>query len=242
MLGAIALATSGCQDETGGLRGELNAGTFFYRCAERSDAQCDADAVVAQADDTTAAFPAIAVGAVFGLRFDDRDGTVGATGFEPATPKFLAVSADALTAMLPGIVGVVFVDNGRAVDFVHLNLVAPASVSISQASTIEVSVDDIAAGNDIVADGSDVAIDLTSPVSVSSRTFLRAVPRSEDGRILAGGLTTEWTTSDPTIIEITSDPSDNVIAIETRGTGTATLTVTQGDITAAVTIDAEVGS
>lgn len=237
---SVALTTSACKDEPGGIRGELNAGTFYYKCHLETDAQCDEDAVVAAADATTGAFPAIAAGSTFKLRFEEDGASDSSYFLSPGSSDFITSNDTVFTAERAGIVGLAAtttIDPVRALDLVHVRLLDVAGLRISQASTTEASVDEIAGGSDIEVDGSDVAIDVQNPVSLATRTFLRAVPVSAEGVILAGSLSVAWTSSDVAVIDIVSDPSDNVIEIESKGMGTATLTVTMGAATADITID-----
>lgn len=243
-LAGVLATLSACKNEPGGLQGELNAGTFYYRCHAASDAQCDEDAVVAAADATTAAFPPIAVGGDFALRFQDDGNRAQEFLITPGSRDFVTGEGTRFSAERSGVVALVVTNAFQkpdAIDLVHVRLSDAVGLRISQATTTETTTEDLEAGK-IEVDGSDVEINIDNPVSLTERTFLRAVPVTADDEILAGALTTSWESSDPTIVEIISDATDNVVEIESKGVGTATLTVTMGGMTADITIDAGAGS
>jgi len=236
---ALALSLLGCEDtaeDPPGQRGELDKGMFYYLCAADSDAVCDSDAVVGRADEATGAFPPVAVGGDFKLNFVPDDASA-VEYIDPGSESFITWEDTTFTAMLPGIVALVATDvSGYAVDLVHIRLAQPAAIRVSQTTTTAQSVDSFAAGLDINLDGSDVEIDLQGSVSLSGQIFLRAVPMDADDQILAGALATSWQSSDPSIVQIVSDPANNVIEVQPQASGTATLTVTMGQVNAAVTL------
>jgi hypothetical protein len=238
----LTAALAGCDDkdsEPPGQRGELNAGTFFYLCAGDADAQCDDDAVVSDADETTGAFPPIAVGADLMLNFV-RDDAPDAQDFILAAggETFITGVDTTFTTHKAGIVALVATDGSSYPhDLVHVRVVEATGLRVSQATTTEQTVDELEAGAQIDVSGNDVEIDLSGSVTLTTRTFLRAAPIGADDKILAGTLETTWTSSDPSIVEIVSDDSNNVIEIETGAPGTATVTVQMGELTADVELE-----
>lgn len=252
LLGALGLAAAlvgatGCKDDNGpeepsGLRGELDAGTFFYGCDGEADAQCDADAVVSAADAVTGAFPPIASGATFKIGYTEDEGSFNAQHFiRTGSQAFITGEDEIFTTHRAGIVAlVVTAASGSPIDLVHVNVAEVAGLRISQATTTEETIEDIEAGANIDIDGSDVEIDVGGSVTVTTRTFLRAAPVDANDRVLAGSLPTSWTSSDTSVIDVVSSANNNVVEIEAGVAGSATLTVTMGAFEADVTI--EVGS
>lgn len=239
----VALAT-GCDEggsvDAAGERGELNNGTFFYVCNDKADAQCDEDAVVGARDPATSAFPPLARGGRFSVRFEYDDDPVLLNYLIFAGPYVEGMEGSPVfTAVAPGVTAVAAVDESSslAYDLVHLTVVEPAALRISETTTTQERVEDIAAGVDLEL-GSDAVLDITAEVTLATRTFFRAAPVDGAGNVLAGALDTTWTSSDPGVVAIVSDPENNVIEIEPLGSGTATLTVTMGDLTATVPVEA----
>ncbi|MFP6685093.1 MAG: hypothetical protein VB934_10280 [Polyangiaceae bacterium] len=236
---ALVFLTGACtkSEETGGLRGELDAGTFFYHCHTNADAQCDTDAKVSAADEVTGAFPPIAVGSLFGIEFEVDEG-FGPADVVAASDDFLVATDGAFEAIKPGIVALVTrAAASRAIDLVHINLFEADGLRISRGSTTTESVKDIEAGAKIDISGSDIEIDLNATVEVTTTTFLRAAPVTADGRVLAGSFETMWTSSDEDAVRIATSPTNNVVEIDSTPGTSATITVTMGELSATITID-----
>lgn len=211
------LLAAGCAPSQ---EGEFGSGTFHYFCVEASDAQCDAlDEVAPEV------FQALAIGGWFTVAYTDHliDGYVR----EDGAPRLEVVSASdpvtglstalRLRVLEPGFVALVAYSGSgspRGENLIHLFATEPTGVRISR----------VEADASFFGDFAGVSIE----ARVSGLLRLRAAPIDDDGRILAGALDCHWTTSDAAIVEIASDPTDNVVEIRPVAPGTATLEVTLG--------------
>lgn len=239
ILGVLARLTPilivACDDETEPepqqpdvvLQGGLGRATFTYGCSGPSDPQCDLDADLAPLREASP-FPLLAVGSKFQLT---AEGTgYGALTLDSGSSGFLAVDADGVTvtASRAGIVAVVAAKDGTPVDFANIELVEPAGLKILQATPQgSFTGVDIDFGNGEVSATADVEI-----------TFkFRAIVTDDDDTLLAGALPCTWTTSDPDVARITSDPADNIVTVVSGQSGTAVISVTYGDFTGQVTVE-----
>lgn len=226
-----ASALASC-NEAGGpeavQEGELGNGTFVYDCHEESDAQCDANSVLALPDETLKTLPSIAVGAAFSVRYDPKEGD---GSIDSPVPDF--ITNEAVMSENGG--GSVFLRAARA----GIGVLS-GSVGIYPEDLVHVRIEE---AKDIVVTRIDTSgnfgFDGAGVVDVSVKleeTFFRAVPVTEDKRILSGALPCMWTTSDEAVVAITSDPTSNVVQAQMKQQGTATLHVKLGDIEKDVTV------
>jgi hypothetical protein len=229
MFAAFALASCG---ETSGpeavQEGELGNGTFIYDCHEESDAQCDENSVLALPDETLKTLPSVAVGAAFRVRYDPKEGD---GSIDSPVPDFITNEA----VMSEGGSGAVFLRAARA----GIGVLS-GSVSIYPEDLVHVRIEE---AKDLVVTRIDTTgnfgFDGAGVVDVSVKledTYFRVVPVTEDKRILSGALPCMWTTSDEAVVTITSDPTSNVVGVQMKQQGTATLHVKLGDLEKDVTV------
>ena len=200
--------------------GELGNGTFEYLCKGTTDAQCDEGEQVSQA-----AFDAIARAGHFGLSFLDDNGNASSDQIEAAGDGRITYDDQTKlwTAEKTGLVALIAFDqNGDAEDFVHATVVEPSSVLISQ--------------KDISGHFTGSFGGTTIDVTVQSDFTLRAAPADEQQNVLAGALPCSWTNANPTVVQITTDATDNVVDVHPVGTGSATLHVQIGSVNGQTTI------
>ncbi len=210
------------------LPGSLGRAEFLYECVGEADPQCDQDADLAPTR-TDSPFPVIAVGSRFQL-FAESGGPLQ---LGTASGQWLALDADGatLTALRAGVVSVVASQSGTPLDFADIELREPAALKIlpatPQGSFEGVEVD--------VANGQ-----LTAEANVEFTFKFRAIVVGANGEILAGDFPCNWSSSDPDILQITSDPVDNIVTVVSGNPGPGVLEVELGDFSGTVSI--EVGS
>lgn len=221
MIGAAGLlaisALLGCDDdEENQLAGELGEGTFTYLCQLDSDAQCD------RGEETSdLALANIALQGRFGIAYSES-----VEYLQPASTDRLDYddAAELWVAGQTGWVGVMAINNlGRVDDFAHFYVVEPVGLRISQRQ----------ASGEFTGSFGGVSIS----VSAQSPITLRVAPTDDQDAVLAGALDCSWTSSDPATARIAGDATDNVILVEPLQNGTATLSVSLGELTAQTTIE-----
>lgn len=232
---AAMLANVGCDDVEPQqpevvLLGSLGRATFTYECAGPGDAQCDVDADLAPLREDSP-FPLIAVGSRFELSAESTG--IGPLDLGSASGAFLSLDADGrtMTAERPGVVSVVALQGGSPLDFADVELVEAANLKILQATpegSFEGAEVDIGNG------------EVSAEVDVEFTFKFRAVMTDADGTILAGDVDCAWTSSDPSVAEITTDPEENIVTVVSGQAGSAVITVEYGEFSGTVTI--EVGS
>jgi hypothetical protein len=195
---AVFLGGAGCNDDPvpTSKKGELGAVTFDYGCSALSDPFCDG----AKPGFPAGQFPTIAVGASFGLGS--------------------AVSLDSkrisgTTALLPGIaaMGDVFCTGQYPTDcpatdplflhdIVHVKIAAPMTLQVTHPD----------------ATGAYTEVFGTADFKFSiPDDMFRAVLVDDQGSLLAGAPPCVWTTSDPTVLTIQSDPSADIVSFHLTG-------------------------
>jgi hypothetical protein len=219
---SLALALTACQtrgpDKT--QVGQLGNATFTYLCDSRSadDAYCDVT------QDATA-FPTLALGADFYVKATASATLLSLSSVSTARISEPVTATGPWSALAPGITSLVTPgDREPKPDYIDVSVLAPITLELSQ---ITQGVDGKVTGTVGKLSG-DVTIALTE-------TFLRAAPLDAKGEPLGGTLKTHylWTTSDPTIVTISSDANKHIIKITAGGSkGTAKLTVTNGSLAA----------
>ena len=227
------LALAACEESGGGgpptQEGELGNGTFTYDCHVESDAQCDDSSVVAPVDETLKSLPSVAVGATFQVNYSSKGSTPYTTS---PVPEFIVeesedpdgdgVSIGFYRAVRPGIGVLLGQSSAGPEDLVHVRLEEVADVVVTR----------IDAGGNFGFDGAGV-IDVNVKLE---ETYFRAVPVTADKRLLSGGLPCMWTSSDAEVVAIDSEPTDNVVHVQMKKEGTATLRVDLGGISKEVTL------
>jgi hypothetical protein len=218
---AICAGLWGCDSskEENIRQGELGNGTFEYLCASPSDAQCDEGEVISEA-----AFSAIVVGGGFGLNYLDENGNDANAHIQAAAES--RVSYDEVlgrwVAEQAGDIAFIAIVGGVGDDLVHATVVEPAGVLISQRD----------ASGHFTGSFGGVTIDVT----IQSDIILRVAPADAQQAPLAGALGCEWTSDNPAVASITSDPTDNVITVHPAAAGTATLSVQIGMLSGQTTL------
>ncbi|AKT37925.1 hypothetical protein [Chondromyces crocatus] len=217
---------AGCSEGDGrqGIAGELGNGVFYYLCAGDSDAQCDDKATRGDIDVATGAFPPVAVGGRFSIDFESNDTyDVGPYTIDTAN-DFVTSEETVFQAMAPGVAALVAMDGNTAMDLVHVRFEEAKTIRVSQTETNTNLPERIQGGVSANVGGLDVELEVDAPTGLTGRTFLRVVPATEDGRILAGALPVTWR-GDPDVVAFLSAPSDNVVEVQINGTGPITATV-----------------
>ena len=211
------------------LPGSLGRAEFRYECVGAGDPQCDLDADLAPTR-TDSPFPLIAVGSRIQLFAESNNLPLA---LDSASEQFLAIDADGatVTALSAGTVSVIASQSGTPVDFADVELREPVALKIlpatPQGSFEGVEVD--------VANGQ-----LTAEANVEFTFKFRAILVGANGELLAGDFPCNWSSSDPDILEITSDPADNIVTVVSGNPGPGLLNVEVGDFSGTVSI--EVGS
>lgn len=216
----LFVAAASCLPRT---QGELHNGGFTYFCAGDDDLGCRDDW-----SDASDLPPAIVVGAHFDLDFSPpvlRTGTPTVTRIEPAAPGILVSepSLDPDTTGFrfeaPGTVAVLAKSGDEVVDFVHVTGAPLHHVSI---------VDSLG--------------DVSTSLSISTSSFgetIKALPRDEQSRTLAGAMKYSWASSDESVVSLSEGFEPNEIDLIPNGPGKATITVTVLD--RATSIEVTVG-
>jgi hypothetical protein len=181
---ALVLALVGCGDDQRlppGHKGELENGTFSYRCADATDRFCDSDA-----------FPTtIALGSLFGVDYEYFQGVErptpslvpAAAGLSTQDPDLFRVEQESPTAIL------CIIEGDEVVDFFHVTGESVSSLAIYE------TIGDNETGT--------IAIELTPGESRS----LRASAVDASATPLAGALEYEWTVADSAVATLAPDPS-----------------------------------
>lgn len=232
-LAGVALLT-GCSSDLSGTLGELGEGVFRYNCVEDGDARCNETEAVSsfETSDTLGIDEELPVGIEVGARFDLTyvgdtfdDGELLVIDVEPARND-LVTHAGGFVIEVPGTFAFL-ARNGpkrRVVDFIHLEAMEPTSIDVwhREQRVTEVI---LAAGD-------------TDAIAV--------VPVADGGISLAGAAAVTWESSDASTValgpvgttESTSDTeiNEDEIGIVAVAAGSATITVTRGDLSAQIDV------
>lgn len=239
LVSLMGVAAIGCGDgDVDGTLGELGEGVFRYACIEDGDARCNETNAVSSFDVSAVLgidpeLPtAIAVGARFDLSYvgdtiDDGDFLI--VDVEPARTD-LVTHAGGFVIEAPGTFAFLARNGPKktVADFVHLDALTPSGIDIWHDEERKSTLD----------------------LTVTNTAELAAVPVANGDIPLAGALGVAWTTSDASVVAIgaasdSATPSsdkelnDDEIRLIALAVGTATLTVTQGELTS--TIEVTVG-
>jgi hypothetical protein len=224
---AGALACASCTPiDKPGADGQLANDAFLYQCSLPSDAACDTQ----PADVPFEAIPEIALGARFQLRVDAADDVavsltslVETESSGPSGTDFLAkkegyaviVSEDAAATG----------DKTDVEDLTH--------VHVKKAAGLELFTGDDAGQFEPVSAPAKLA--LTPLVD----RIVRVAPVDAEGQILAGALVCSWKSSAPDVVAVEGSSNDNVVRLSALKTGTATITVSLGELEATFDVDVE---
>jgi hypothetical protein len=231
----VVLTVAGCEEGEPPsqppveLFGSLGRVTFTYDCVGPGDAQCDVDADLAPLREESL-FPRLGVGSRFELTGVSEE--FGPIEIDSASPEVLSVEEDGtLLGRAPGLLSVVALHQGVPLDFADVELVEPAGLKLLQA-TPEGSFE----GVDLDIGNGEVTADIDATFTFK----FRAIVVDASGSLLAGDYPCTWTSSDPAVAEITTDPAENVVTVVSGQAGSAVVTVEYGEFTA--TIGIEVGA
>ncbi|MSP25972.1 MAG: hypothetical protein EXR75_12595 [Myxococcales bacterium] len=227
----IFAALSGCypkgkdESKTASEGGELGNGTFTYACGPLSDAFCvvDADKPAASADQSVP-FPVVATGSRFTMTYKSDEPPASPFWVTVLAPEFFTATEEGkyLIARLHGFAALGGPEgDGGLEDLTHLEIADPVALRFSQEDT---------SGN---INGSFGGLDVA--VSSALHRFRVAPVDAADG-LLAGALPCSWTTSDASVVAITTDVASNVIEVSFGKAGTATLGATLGDLSGEVQV------
>lgn len=215
---AAALALAGCDGRTPPTqKGEISDGTFIYKCVGSSDALCDDGAI------TPEGFPPIALDSEFSVDFKpspatNSDGSDVFSYIDTVAPERLEIVGDlaanppTLQARATGFTALVARGDVAAFDFLHVEVVPVDALDVA-----------------LVGGGSNVTGSIgmdTFTIAGASSNKLRATMRAKDGALLGGSLPCAWSSTNPSVVAITTSPTDNFITIATKSAGKATMTVT----------------
>jgi hypothetical protein len=207
---------AGCDSETAPPTqlGQFGVVEFAYGCSGPGDAACDtacddaANAALCEGRKVDLTrIPTLALGSKFQLTTDEP------VTIASSSEERLVKEGDDFIAAFEGITAVLALKStGEVQDLVH--------VAVSAVKTVNI---DFRADFDVIAD--------------KFEGNARMVMLGPDDKPLGGTFPCLWTTSDPAIVTITSDPMDNTIAFETGAVGTATLRAELGDYSGEVEIE-----
>ncbi len=198
---SLAMAAAGCSSTPpDSTTGELGRGHFQYICAGTNDVWCP-DGIEAQS------FPsAFAVMGSFSLAYYPEDGKA-LPEVQPGSRSAITKQGDVFTIQMPGYVAVLAQTTfGDVVDLLHLSARPVAQLEIE-------------------AGGAPLSM---AELGLGERVRLRARPQDAGGVLLAGSLSYAWTSTDETVVRLTSDGASRQVEIEAVGTGSAELQIAVG--------------
>jgi hypothetical protein len=212
--GCLLLAGCDSEEPPPTQLGQFGVVEFAYECSGPGDAACDT-----ACDDTANAtlcegrtvdrtiLPTLALGSRFRLTPD------APVTLAPASESRLVKEGDDFVAAFEGITAVLALkSNGDVQDLVHVAVVGVETVNI------------------------DFRADFVATTG-NFEGAARIVMLGPGDMPLAGTFPCTWTTSDPAIVTLTSDPTDNTVEFETGAVGTATLRAELGDYSGELEIE-----
>jgi uncharacterized protein YjdB len=235
-LGVVAALSSACgaNSSAPGREGDLGNGVFAYNCQDPSDSACPSGlSAISQdcqqasvASSGTNCFPSsIAVGGKFRIQYHVNPSQVSNAG----NPTLRAVSSDYLVtagdgifmAKKSGYVGVVATStvNSNVLDYTLLRMAPVAALKLQD------------------NDSGKPALPTTDVIVGQSRTY-HVIAQGKLTEQLAGAIDVNWTSSDPTIVQLKSGNPNATMEIQVLKAGQATITAkTEDGIAASVVID-----
>jgi hypothetical protein len=161
----------------------------------------------------------IAIGARFHpeIEVDLAGSTTPSLHIESAAPDVISVDGDTLVANKPGASAILIsTDDGSVVDFVHMWVAPVTSISLARRDG------DRLAGAVGLAVGEDLTI---------APGLWNGVQR------LGGDANLQWTSSNPTVLEILRDGSSDRRRLRAHAAGKTTVTVGLGDKTTSIDVE-----
>lgn len=207
----MSLGFVACEFSDPGTPGELGDGeySFEYRCHRQDQMPC------VDAHEGEEVPEGIVVGGRFGLWFHGESSPYTSV-VKPASPTMVESVDWGFVARLPGKVAMLGIAgaDGRVLDMIHVNLVQLHALRVEGP-----------------VDGATLA--------VGEQWQLDARPLSESGVVLAGTLDCEWHSSDESIVMPVQ--ASGVCSNDIRGMapGTATITMTSGDVSQSLDVMVE---
>lgn len=198
-----------CSSTSSGAKatGELGNGTFDYTCARASDPVCAGGAVASNFPDC------LMEGGEFEIDYtiEDLDELESyGTDFiyvKPASPTYFD-GVDALTAIKTGRAALVAYADDNVIDILHLAIVPPTSMSITNVDT--------------------TVLGPVVELEVGESLILSATANSSACAQAGGGLRVSSTSSDPGVVTV---GGLDVVALSGIAEGSATITVQMGPLT-----------
>jgi len=199
-----ALAATGCDELD--LQGQLGNGEFQYQCGGPGDAACDGTYTILGFDLDRDVLP-VAVGANFGMSFDDEDATV-----VPASEAMVSVNGTTLRYQTAAAVDFLAMSKkGEVIDFAPLTGEEPTALHIYYDGTAVSSISESAYRDIEIA---------AAPVA--------------GGQVLGGGLTYSWTVQGDNVT-LVDGGSDNVAIVNLSSSGAGgSVTATAAGMSATV--------
>jgi hypothetical protein len=216
--------TLGTNKEVAGSLGNI---VFVYHCdpvASLDDAECDTRS-------TPSTLPPIALDATFMVGEKKRDDLFVSNTLESGASDRIVEdgSSDSyvtFTALAPGVTSLVHFGAEEDSDYVDVHVEAPNALQLSEVTLADGVVTATIAA---VAD----TLTLTAPNAV-----VRAVPIDAQGNLLAGAAPDlyTWTSSDPSVVSLVSQPATHMIEVVAGASGTSTLAVSVAGLSASTKV------
>jgi hypothetical protein len=197
--------------------GQLGSDTFFYTCVLEADAACN----LVSSSKPLDKIPVIALGSTFGIVAEPLGDTVisptpfieqrsvGSTG-----SVFIAKRAG--DAVLISQSNSVSKNTVEATDLTHVHIHAPTTLALSSG--------DVSPGFTALDPSAVFMLTKGSTVKV------RVVSQDQAGVALGGALLCQWTSSDPAVVALGSDPTANIVQLSGMTAGMSTVKVTYGEL------------
>jgi hypothetical protein len=229
----IALGVAACSSSSGnGVQpGELGRGKFAYACGPGADAQCNDNADLAIVDPATN-LPPIALGSIFSVGYTDKYG--GSQHTYIADSSFFAVRDGWLVALQTGEAAIWGESPGssdykpKLEDMVHVKVVSVDHLELAQTKPMGGSFKGVVTVPGLTATATLAGAPVTQ--------LFRVVPMTADRKLVAGGLLCSWTSNNPQVATIMTDPTKNIVTVQYAQAGMATLHVTLGALAADVNV------
>ncbi len=179
--------------------GELQRGEFRYACAGSNDAFC----VEFQASHFPDRF---AIGGQFSVSYNPRDTNGPLPWVDTAAPALLGLEQGRFVFERPGTSALLAVrSNEEMVDFLHITGERVQGFFFS----------------DEDGGGGLLSVEL----EVDTTRQMTAQPRGEFGQVLAGSLSYAWSSEDPSIASVVTDPTSRTVTVRAESLGETRLVV-----------------
>ncbi len=212
-------------------QGALNTVVFAYGCVGPGDAQCNADSDLAPVGESST-FPDLAVGASAKISAAYAPGASsdgGTLTLDSVGGDYLTVGADGttVTAVKAGTTDFIARVGGAPVDYALVNLKPVDHIKLLEASPQG----DFKGGTISIGSGG-----VSAQANVTYTFKFRVVPVDGDGHILAGAFPIAWSSTNDSIVKLTSAANDNVATFQSGSAGHAAVHVTLGTFSGDIAI------